>query len=54
MEGRRRKRGEKQTLCKRSQLVLLTYSQDLSPSFQVPSIVVRLLIIVFVFVVRLS
>ena len=53
VEGRRRKRGEKQTLCKRSQLVL-TYSQDLSPSFQVPSIVVRLLIIVFVFVVRLS
>ena len=53
VEGRRRKRGEKQTLCKRSQLVL-TYSQDLSPSFQVPSIVVKLLIIVFVFVVRLS
>ena len=53
MEGGRRKRGEKQTPCQRSQLVL-TYSQDLSPSFQVPSIVVRLLIIVFVFVVRLS
>ena len=46
VEGRRRKRGEKQTLCKRSQLVL-TYSQDLSLSFHVPSIVVRLLIIVF-------
>ena len=43
--GRRRKRGEKQTLCKRSVLVL-TYSQDLSPSFQVPSIIVRLLIII--------
>ena len=50
--GRRRKRGEKQTLCKRSELVL-TYRQDLSPSFQVPSIVVRLKIIVFVFVVNI-
>ena len=32
---------------------MLTYRQDLSPSFQVPSIVVRLMIIVFVFVVNI-